>query len=544
MAATPSIIQRVWEWIKWPFRVWRERISIQMIISYIAMVFLVLILFEATVLGSILLNPGDRFFASRQVTIDPYLGERSAAYVQWLEPEEVQEAMGNAPINRPAIDQLNSNLQLIATGDVPGFQDLSPASSSERPLIFVVNAQGQIIASSDPQIPTLTSIQRLPAEIRETIVRNQNLAGAQDDQWNALYSLSLVDERTVAAYPIMTDDGEWIGTFVVQGGSVSFTLGQTRGEIFRQISVVFLQSLWILAIPAVIVAIPFGMWRASSISTRLERLADVAERMERGELNTRLRVRKHDEIGRLAESFNTMAEKLDSNDRLRKAFIANVSHELRTPVAIILGHAEQLQARPEAQGKEIAESLNTIHMEGEMLVRLVDDLFTSAKLEENTLQMRVDSVDLSCLVNNVLSGIRVSAWEDRKVSVESVVSPDLPQVLADEQRLQQIISNLVYNALRHTPAGGLVVVRAEPNDQLMEVSVIDTGMGMDEETAQNVFTRYYQSERNKRHGDGTGLGLSIVQQLVKAHQGTIWVQSSPGNGTTFTFTLPLAPRQG
>jgi signal transduction histidine kinase len=540
MPVRPSKLQRVWRCVNWPYRVWRERISIQMIFSYLAMVLLVLILFEATVLGSILLNPGDRFFASRHVTIDPYLGERSAAYVQWLEPDRIQEAMIAAPVNRVAINAVNGNLRQIATGDVPGFSSLSPMSETERPLILIVNPEGQIIASSDPQIPALTSIQRLPPGIRDTIASNQALAGAEDEQWNALYSLSLVNERTIVAYPIITDDGEWIGTFVLQGGAVSFTLGQTRGEIFQQVSVVFLQSLWIFAVPAVIVAIPFGMWRANSISRRLERLAAVAERMERGELNTRLRVRKHDEIGRLAESFNTMAEQLDANDRARKAFIANVSHELRTPIAIILGHTEQLQATPEARDERISQSLDTIQMEGQMLVRLVDDLLTSSRLQENSLELRPTAVDLSCLVNNVLAGIRVSAWEDRKVSVESVVSPQLSKVMADEQRLQQIISNLVYNALRHTPAGGLVVVQAEPHDDLMHVTISDTGMGMDEETARNVFTRYYQSERNKRHGDGTGLGLSIVQQLVEAHGGSIWVNSSPGNGTAFTFTLPLA----
>lgn len=540
MPARPSIVQRVWSCVTWPYRVWRERISVQMIISYLAMVLLVLILFEATVLGSILLNPGDRFFAARQVTIDPYLGERSAAYVQWLEPDRIEEAMLAAPVNRVAIDAVNSDLEQIAAGEVPGFSNLSPVSETERPLLLVINPQGQIIASSDPQIPTLMSIQRLPQGIRDTIARNQSLAGAEDEQWNALYSLSLVNERPIVAYPIVTDDGDWIGTFVLQGGAVSFTLGQTRGEIFQQVSVVFLQSLWIFAVPAVIVAIPFGMWRANSISRRLERLAAVAERMERGELNTRLRVRKHDEIGRLAESFNTMAEHLDANDRARKAFIANVSHELRTPIAIILGHTEQLQAMPEARDERVSQSLDTIEMEGQMLVRLVDDLLTSSRLQENSLELRPTPVDLSCLLNNVLAGIRVSAWEDRKVSVESVVSPNLPQVMVDEQRLQQIISNLVYNALRHTPAGGLVVVQAEAHDDRMHVTISDTGMGMDEETARNVFTRYYQSERNKRHGDGTGLGLSIVQQLVEAHGGSIRVESSPGNGTAFTFTLPLA----
>ena len=539
MPAKPTIWQQLRNLLLWPVRVWRERISTQMIISYLAMVLLVIILFEATILGSVLLNPGDRFFSTTQVTVDPYLGERSAAYVQWLGPDDTGEAINSSPLNRIRVNEINGKLQQLATGRVPAFPRLSPVSEDERPLILILNQEGQIIASSDPQIPVNTPLDRLPMPMRDTAIRNFSLAGAEDDQWNALYSLSLYEDRTVVAHPIINSDGEVVGTFLMEGGSVSFALGQTRGELFRQISVVFLQSLWIFAIPAVIVAVPFGIWRAGSISKRLERLADAAESMAQGALNTRVRVRKHDEIGRLAESFNAMAEQIDANDRARRAFISNVSHELRTPISIIMGNAEQLSMLPEARDESIARPLATIQLEGEMLVRLVDDLFTSARLQENNLKMQRTEISLFEVIGEVLMGIQRSAWEHRKVSVESVISPDLPKVHADKQRVQQIVSNLVYNALRHTPAGGLVVARAEEREDVIEVSIIDTGMGMDEDTAKMAFDRYYQSERNKRHSEGTGLGLSIVQQLVTAQGGTIWVSSKVGEGTTFTFTLPI-----
>jgi signal transduction histidine kinase len=540
MDTRPATLKRFRAGLMWPWRTWRERISLQMIISYLAMVLLVLILFEATVLGSILLNPGDRFFTTQQVTIDPYLGERSAAYVQWLGPEEINDTINTVPRNPWQLAQLNGQLSDLAQGSVPAFPRLSPVSDGESALILILNTQGQIVASSDAQIPISTPIDRLPTQVRGTVLRNQNLAGAEDEQWNALYTLSLFGERTVVAHPIITSDGDWAGTFVMEGGSVSFALGQTRGEFFRQISVVFLQSLWIFAIPAVIVAVPFGIWRASTISRRIERLADAAEMMAQGALNTRVRVRKRDEIGRLGESFNAMAEQIDANDRARRAFISNVSHELRTPISIIMGHAEQLQGLPQAREESISRSLSTIQVEGEMLVRLVEDLFTSARLQESNLKMHCVRLSLADAIREVLEGIQRSAWHDRKISVESVISPDLPPVVADKQRLQQIISNLVYNALRHTPEGGLVVARAEQQGNQVEVSIIDSGLGMDDATARFAFDRYYQSERYRRHSEGTGLGLSIVQQLVEAHGGRIWVTSRVGEGTTFTFTLPVA----
>ena len=526
--------------VTWPYRVWRERISAQMIVSYLAMVLLVLILFEGTVLGSILLNPGERFFSAKQVTIDPYIGERSAAYVQWLGPERIENAISDLPLDLTALQQLNNDLRRIVTGSVPAFQAVSPASDGTAPLIVILDANGRIVASSDPRITPLTTFDQLSTVMQETIERNRALNGGQDSAWDALYSLALDNERTVAVHPIVGEDGTIIGSFVLESGAVSFSLGQTRGEFFRQISVVFLQSLWIFAIPALIVAIPFGIWRAGTISRRLERLTSAAERMARGDLNTRVRVRKHDEIGRLGESFNAMAEQLDTNDKVRKAFISNVSHELRTPVSIILGNVEQLQQVPEAHHEALQQPLRTIENEGTMLVRLVDDLFTSARLHEHTLPITFAAIDLGEQVRQVVAGIEHSAWVDRKVRVESLVADDLPPVRADAQRLQQIFSNLIYNALRHTPQGGLVVIQAEPVGTMMQISVIDTGMGMDAATAASAFDRYFQSERNKRHGDGTGLGLNIVRQLVHAHGGDIDVRSTPGEGTTFIFRIPLA----
>lgn len=536
-SGTRSRLRRI---ICWPFTLWRERISAQMIASYIAMVLLVLILFEATVLVSILINPGDRFFSGRQVTIDPYLGERSGAFVQWLEPDHIKDVLNDEPLNRRRVEEVNTQLRQISSGNVPGFEGLSPVSDDGSARILIANTHGEIIFSSDPTIAAFTPIQDLPRVMRSTATRNQNLAGTADDRWNALYSLELDGERTIAAHPIMDDENNWIGTIIIESGAVSYALGQTRGEFFREISVVFLQSLWIFAIPAVIVAIPFGIWRANSISKRLERLADAAERMAKGELNTRVRIRHHDEIGRLAESFNTMAEQVHYNDRSRRAFLSNVSHELRTPVSIIMGNAEQMQMLPESRDESLAHPLRVIQHEGRMLVRLIDDLFTSARLQESNLRLNMVPVELAPTINSVISAVQTTAWKDRKVSVESLISPDLPPVLADAQRLQQIISNLVYNALRHTPEGGLVVAQAEVNDRHMQISISDTGLGMDEETAAGVFNRYYQSELNRRHGEGSGLGLHIVNQLVEAHGGRIWVTSKPGEGTTFAFTIPLA----
>jgi signal transduction histidine kinase len=132
------------------------------------------------------------------------------------------------------------------------------------------------------------------------------------------------------------------------------------------------------------------------------------------------------------------------------------------------------------------------------------------------------------------------AWSQRKVRVESLVSADLSFVLADRTRVRQIINNLLYNSLRHTPEGGVIVVQGRQLPDFIELSISDTGMGISEAELHSVFDRFYQAERSQRDQEGSGLGLNIVRQLVEAHGGKISVESVVGQGTTFRFTLPIA----
>jgi signal transduction histidine kinase len=541
--APSSLWGRIRYWAATPVRLFQESTGVQLIASYVAVVLLVILLFEVTVMGSILWQPESTIFGPEDGIADPFLGERAGAFVQWLEPDEIAGTISEQPRSREQIQELQDKLEMIATGGVPGLSGLSPVSTpDDSTLVLVIDPSGTIIATTGTSLRPGQSVTDLPNEtLINTATRNRLLAGAVDSEWNALYSIDVADHHTVVAHPIITSDGAWVGTLIMQGGALTGSVSETRGELFQDISLVFLQSLWIFAIPAVIVAVPFGVWRTRSLTRRLKRLAGAAEAMSRGNLHTRVRINRRDEIGRLAESFNAMAEQIDRNDQARRAFISNISHELRTPVAIIKGTAERLLSRESSPDRETAEALDLIQHEGDMLIRLTDDLFTLARLEEHTLRLVTEPVSIDEVAQDVLSGVSQLAWSQRKVSVENLISPDLPNVSADPQRLRQIISNLVYNALRHTPEGGLVVVQGRQDGKKVEVSVSDTGLGMSPETLANVFNRYYQSERSRRHGEGSGLGLTIVQQLVAAHGGEITVESQEGQGTTFRFTLPVIP---
>ena len=187
-----------------------------------------------------------------------------------------------------------------------------------------------------------------------------------------------------------------------------------------------------------------------------------------------------------------------------------------------------------------SESYQLIRRETDMLGRMINDLFTLTRLDEQSLRLDRKRVDFGVLAGVAVGGIRDLAWNQSRVSVESLVPPDLPAVYGDETRLRQILNNLLYNSLRHTPEGGLVVLQARPKGNMVEISVSDTGRGIPEDEVDHVFDRYYQAERGKRHDDGSGLGLSIVKQLVEAHGGETSVESLVDQGTTFRFTLPQA----
>lgn len=537
-----SFRARAGRWFSTPWRLFQERTSVQLIASYVAVALLVIVLFEVTVMVSLLREPATSPFLPQQTLADPYLGERAGAYVQWLDPEAVAAVATDRTPTRDQVDALSRRLDMIASGQVPGFVGLTPlAEGNDSTLVVITDPSGVVVAGSHNALSPRQTIDDLPSDLLIAIAtRNRLLAGAVDSRWNALYSLGAAEGHTAVAHPIITGNGAWVGTLVMQGAAASSPVTGTRSEIFQDVSLTFLQSLWIFAIPAVIVAVPFGVWRARSITRRLQRLAGAAEAMAAGNLHTRVRINRRDEIGRLAESFNAMAEHIDQYDQSRRAFVSNISHELRTPASIIIGTAERLQQQPEGQQPDVADALGVIQHEGDMLVRLTDDLFTIARLEEHNLRIVRKSVPLCDVVQEVVAAVAPTAWSDRKISVENLVPADLPPVSADPQRLRQILSNLIYNALRHTPEGGLVVARAhKTGDGMVEVAVSDTGLGMDAETRASVFDRYYQAERNRRHGEGSGLGLSIVQQLVEAHGGEITVESQPGNGTTFRFTLPI-----
>jgi signal transduction histidine kinase len=287
---------------------------------------------------------------------------------------------------------------------------------------------------------------------------------------------------------------------------------------------------------AAVIALALARILARGLTQPLRDMAEAARRLARGDFGQRVDVRTRDETGQLAEAFNRMAGEMEGLERLRRDLVANVSHELKTPISALRAHLENLLDGVEKPDPQL---LQAMLRQSERLTRLVDQLLDLSRLESGAAPLALEPVQLAPLVDRVIA--EVEAGRPRPLRVRNEVSLGLPAVRADRERIHQVLFNLLDNAFRFTPAGGLVTVRAVPRNGSCEVSVIDTGPGIPKEHLPYVFERFYRVDASRSRDDGgTGIGLAIARSVMSAHGQPIWAESEPGGGSAFHFTLPVA----
>ncbi|MGC4190404.1 MAG: ATP-binding protein [Thermomicrobiales bacterium] len=332
---------------------------------------------------------------------------------------------------------------------------------------------------------------------------------------------------------------------ILISGGYSFRDLLRESPVFIALTIFVLFNIFVITLCGFLSATIVSRYMARRLTRQIDELVRATDEFAQGNMRRRAEVMSSDEMGGLAERFNLFAARLEDLDAQRRSFVANISHDLRTPIAIIRGHLDA-QMRPALDdGIDVAaidpkETFRAIDHELATLASLIDDLFTLSRLEEAVLPIELVSVDLVTLIENAVRGIRPYALQQARVSVNALVPLDLPPVLGDETRITQVINNLVHNAIRHTPAGGLVIVAAEslPNAHAVEVAVRDTGVGIAPEDLPRIFDRFYHGDSTRSPG-GTGLGLSIVKQLVEGQNGSVAVESQVGEGTSISFRLPM-----
>lgn len=310
--------------------------------------------------------------------------------------------------------------------------------------------------------------------------------------------------------------------------------------------VVELQHITLFAgLVGILLATFLSLFFSRTVSRPLLNMNKSAQAMSTGDYSRRVEVKSGDEIGLLAGSLNSLAAELqkkitvlEQQDQTRREFVANVSHELRTPLSIIQGYTEALIDDMAPSEAEKQKYLANIHEEVLRLSRLVAEILDLRRIESGRVEMQTRDVLLTPIVERVVDRFQTLAGE-KKINLSLSAFYGQSLINADPDRLEQVVINLLDNAVRNTSPGGIVEVSIQDTRDKLTVSVRDTGQGISYEELPLIWERFYKVDKSRtRCGGGTGLGLAIVKEIVEAHGGNVEVASKPGEGSTFSFTVP------
>lgn len=385
------------------------------------------------------------------------------------------------------------------------------------------NGQGQNPNGPRGQMGSPTMWQEMGFEIMLADVSGIVVADSSDEMIGQTLNSTLIDQGV----PIMVR-GSWVGTLLVVRPEAGNT---ARAQYLAQVQ----RAAIFAGIAAGIVALGAGTLIFRRVIEPLRSLQSAAHQVAQGDLSARVPVTSNDELTDVARSFNTMAENLSQQNKIRKQMVADIAHELRTPITVMQGTLEAMQ---DGLIPPTPEELGDLHGDVRRLGRLVEDLRTLSLADAGQLTLEKDSVNIGHVAEHVANRLAAFAV-DRGIALNVDAQANLPLVHADEDRITQVVMNLVNNALRYTPRGGSVLVRARQNQRHVVLEVSDTGPGIAEHDQPYIFERFWRGDKSRsRESGGSGLGLAIVRHLVEMQGGTIGVESRVGSGSTFKVSLP------
>lgn len=338
------------------------------------------------------------------------------------------------------------------------------------------------------------------------------------------------DGSNVASAPIIVD-GEKVGTVLVRVPG-SETLLTKFDEDFRDKSY---NAMIFAAVIALIIAMVMGAIFARTIAAPVKKITNAAKALKEGDYSARTGMTGSDEIARLGNMFDLMADSVESNRKLERRLVTDVAHELRTPLMAIQSTVE---AMIDGVFKPDAERLETLNSEVQRLSRLVDALLKLSRLESRTKPIEQKKVDLTEMLSSVVQ-THQAYIHDAGLNLEFEYDPHV-YVFGDADLLRQATANLISNAVRYTPEGGTITIMARKGDLMGQIVVKDTGIGLTPEEAKLVFQRFWRADSGRaRATGGLGIGLSVVKEIVEQHNGWVRVEGRPNEGACFTIYIPL-----
>jgi two-component system sensor histidine kinase BaeS len=317
-----------------------------------------------------------------------------------------------------------------------------------------------------------------------------------------------------------------------------------NNDLFSNFRAAVNEALAVAALAATLAAIAVSVFVSRQVVIPVQEMMLASRRIAEGHYSERVQIAANvkssemDELDQLALSFNRMASALEQVESKRRQLIGDVAHELRTPLTTI---KDSMEGLIDGMLPSNEDAFQEIYREADRMERLVNDLQELSRVEVGAYDLELRPLAVSHLVDVTVQRLS-RQFEEKGIVLDLNIPKGLPNVYADENRIYQVLLNLVGNALQYTPQGGRVEITADYAEGEVFITVTDTGIGIPKEHLENIFTRFYRVDKSRsRAGGGSGIGLTISKHLVEAHGGRIWVEDNQSRkGSVFTFTLPIA----
>lgn len=297
------------------------------------------------------------------------------------------------------------------------------------------------------------------------------------------------------------------------------------------------QSLLIASFFGLLIALLLGYLFSRHFLKPFQKIIESAKRASTGNYQVRIKAKTYNETDQLIKALNEMYQSLEKIETLRKELVANMSHELSTPLTNIYGYLEALSDRVISDPVQQQETINLVKEETERVIQLIKELKKLAILESEDPGLNLTKVSINHLIKTTAKSFQ-KKLEAKNIKLKSELEDELPQIKLDEHKIQQVISNLLDNAIKYSSGGSTITLKTyQSKQQELCFEVADEGMGIKQEDLPLIFERFFQADKSHSR-EGIGIGLTIVQKIIKAHQGEIQVKSRVGEGTTFKVKLP------
>lgn len=437
-------------------------------------------------------------------------------FIASQEKDIIQDAMRISQLSESIVDKPNNT-------DAWNYYKMAIEFASRESKIIVINSSGDVVASSN----NISGINL--GNINQDFIRNIKNGKASIKIYN---KGKIFNEQTlVATAPIIKTD-LYSGKKALVGATLAVRGMPYLKNIQNDIVgiVIYTQGIvWLIAF-----IISFILTR--QITSPVKKMRNAAKSIAAGNFKERIPITSNDEIGQLAESFNSMTESLRELETMRSSFVSDVSHELRTPMTIISGFVEGIidGTIPESEREKY---LGIVLSEAKRLTRLVSELLEASKLEQGKAKLNKESFDMNRILTETLISYEQQITQ-KNINVSLLLEGNECNVFADRDSIKRVLINLIENAIKFTPVDGRITLKTETNDKKVITYVENTGEGISENDIKHIWERFYKTDKSRGEDKkGAGLGLHIVKTIITKHNGEIFAKSKEGEYTRFTFIL-------